>query len=147
MGWDGITPLRLRQLLLQLLKELNVGKHITSLLELQVICPSSGRLNPSNAIWVTIGALFEIVLTKKLKWFFVRKVLISVMNMSANAVYIQIWHQSYPAQDIFLSPLYQIAITLFNLILADPTFASVQYFPPRLDCNRQIWSSAVISCI
>ena len=101
MGWDGITPLRLRQLLLQLLKELNVGKHITSLLELQVICPSSGRLNPSNAIWVTIGALFEIVLTKKLKWFFVRKVLISVMNMSANAVYIQIWHQSYPAQDIF----------------------------------------------
>ena len=53
--------------------------------------------------WVTIGALLEIVLTKKLKWFFVRKVLISVMNMSANAVYIQIWHQSYPAQDIFLS--------------------------------------------
>ena len=53
--------------------------------------------------WVTIGALLEIVLTKKLKWFFVRKVLISVMNMSANAVYIQIWHQSYPAQDIFPS--------------------------------------------
>ena len=50
-------------------------------------------------------------------------------------------HKTYSS----LSPLYQIAITLFNLILADPTFASVQYFPPRLDCNRQIWSSAVIS--
>ena len=97
MGWDGITPLRLRQLLPQLLKQLNVGKNITSLWH--VICPSSGQLNPSNAMGHNRCTFRNI--DEKTEVIFFRQVLISAMDMSANAVYIQIWHQSYPAQDIF----------------------------------------------
>ena len=86
MGWDGITPLRLRQLLPQLLKQLNVGKNITSLWH--VICPSSGQLNPSNAMGHNRCTFRNI--DEKTEVIFFRQVLISAMDMSANAVYIQI---------------------------------------------------------